>query len=182
MQVVRLIFAVVWVAFWVYWLIAAFSMKSGRAPWTRELAIRVLVAAIVIVLYRVGAFRHSGPKPGPWSVALGLVLVILGLAFAVWARRHLGRNWGTPMTQKREPELITTGPYRLVRHPIYSGLLLAVLGTAIAFNLLWLIGVLLAALYFIYSAGVEEHYLSQRFPGAYDAYKRSTKMLVPFVV
>ena len=95
---------------------------------------------------------------------------------------HLGRNWGIPMTQKDEPELVTSGPYHLVRHPIYSGILVAGVGTAVALSWLWLIAVALAGLYFIYSAKVEEHYLTERVPDAYPAYKRSTKMLVPLIL
>jgi protein-S-isoprenylcysteine O-methyltransferase Ste14 len=60
--------------------------------------------------------------------AIGAVLFACGIALAVWARLHLGRNWGMPMTQRAEPELVTSGPYRFVRHPIYSGLLTAMLG------------------------------------------------------
>jgi protein-S-isoprenylcysteine O-methyltransferase Ste14 len=86
------------------------------------------------------------------------------------------------MTEKNDPHVVVTGPYRLVRHPIYSGLLLAGAGTAVAFNLSWLIGVAIALGYFIYAARQEEHYLSLRLPTIYPPYKRSTKMLVPFVL
>jgi protein-S-isoprenylcysteine O-methyltransferase Ste14 len=85
------------------------------------------------------------------------------------------------MTQKDEPELVTSGPYHLVRHPIYSGILVAGIGTAVALSFMWLIAVALAAIYFIYSAIVEERYLTEQFPGVYPAYTHSTKMLVPFV-
>jgi protein-S-isoprenylcysteine O-methyltransferase Ste14 len=94
---------------------------------------------------------------------------------------QIGRNWGTPMTQKDEPELVTSGPYRLVRHPIYSGILVAGIGTAVALSWLGLTAVVLAGIYFLYSATVEERYLAERFPDSYPPYKRSTKMLVPFV-
>ena len=60
------------------------------------------------------------------------MLFAVGLGFAIWARRALGHNWGTPMSQKYEPELVTSGPYWMVRHPIYSGILVAGLGTAVA--------------------------------------------------
>jgi protein-S-isoprenylcysteine O-methyltransferase Ste14 len=86
------------------------------------------------------------------------------------------------MTQKDEPELVTSGPYHLVRHPIYSGILVAGVGTAVALSWMWLTAVVLAAIYFIYSATVEERYMAAQFPHAYPAYKRSTKMLVPFVI
>jgi protein-S-isoprenylcysteine O-methyltransferase Ste14 len=86
------------------------------------------------------------------------------------------------MTQKDNPELVTSGPYHLVRHPIYSGILVAGVGTAVALSWMWLIAVVLAAIYFLYSATVEERYMAQQFPDAYPAYKRATKMLVPFVI
>lgn len=181
MHAVEIVFAVVWAAFWLYWLVAAFSMKRGRVPWSRELGIRALILVVVILLIRARAFRDHGLNTDPWRAALGLVLLVLGLGFAMWARVHIGRNWGTPMTQKEEPELVTSGPYRLVRHPIYSGILVAGVGTAVALSWFWLIPVLLAGIYFIYSATVEERYMIEQFPDAYPAYKRSTKMLMPFV-
>ncbi len=181
MRAVELVFAVGWAIFWLYWLVAAFSMKKGRVPWSRELRIRVVIGAIVLVLIRLGAFRGHRLNRDPWLARVGLALFGVGLGFAIWARLHIGRNWGTPMTQKDEPELVTSGPYRLVRHPIYSGILAAGIGTAIALSWLWLVAVALAGVYFIYSAVVEERYLTGRFPDDYPAYKRSTRMLVPFV-
>ena len=181
MQEVEFVFAVGWAAFWMYWLVAAFSMKRGRVPWSRELRIRALIVALTIVLLRFGAFRGHGLNSDPWRAGLGLVLFALGLGFAIWARVHLGRNWGTPMSQKNEPELVTGGPYHLVRHPIYSGVLLAGVGTAVALSWLWLIAVALAGVYFVYSATVEERNMAERFPETYPVYRRSTKMFVPFV-
>jgi protein-S-isoprenylcysteine O-methyltransferase Ste14 len=86
------------------------------------------------------------------------------------------------MTEKAEPELVTSGPYRFVRHPIYSGLLAAVLGTALATNLIGLIILAILAGFFYYSASVEEKNLTATFPTAYPAYRSRTKMLVPFVI
>ena len=123
---VELVFLVGWAAFWLFWFLAAFSMKRGRVQWSRELRIRAVIFAVVVVLLsprRVPAATAS--TTDPWREAVGLVLFALGLGFAIWARVHIGRNWGTPMTQKAEPELVTSGPYRLVRHPIYSGILAA---------------------------------------------------------
>jgi len=135
----------------------------------------------VILLVRAGVFRHNGLNTDPWRAVVGIVLFVLGLGFAIWARVHIGRNWGGPMMQKDEPELVTSGPYHLVRHPIYSGILIAGIGTALALSWLWLIAVFLAGIYFVYSATVEERYLSEQFPDTYPAYRHSTKMLVPFV-
>jgi protein-S-isoprenylcysteine O-methyltransferase Ste14 len=180
-RAVELVFAVGWAAFWLYWILAAFSMKKGRIAWSHELRIRLVIVAVAVLLVRLGAFRSHGVKTDPWLAGIGLAFFALGLGLAVWARVHLGRNWGTPMTQKVEPELVTSGPYRLARHPIYSGILIAGIGTAVALSWLWLTALALAAIYFVYAATVEERYLTERFPDDYPPYKRSTKMLVPFL-
>ncbi|MDX6579058.1 MAG: hypothetical protein QOJ47_607 [Gaiellales bacterium] len=182
MRAVELVFALGWAAFWLYWLVAAFSVKRGRVPWSRELPIRAVIAVVVILLIRLGAFRGHGVSADPWRAGIGLVLFALGLGFAIWARMHIGRNWGSPMMQKDEPELVTSGPYNLVRHPIYSGILVAGVGTAVALSWVWLTAVGLAGVYFLYSAMVEERYMTAQFPDGYPAYKRSTKMLVPFIL
>jgi protein-S-isoprenylcysteine O-methyltransferase Ste14 len=87
-----------------------------------------------------------------------------------------------PMTQRAEPELVTSGPYRFVRHPIYSGLLAAMLGTALVDNLLGLIVVAVLVAYFYYSGTVEERNLTTTFPTAYPEYKSRAKMLIPFLL
>jgi protein-S-isoprenylcysteine O-methyltransferase Ste14 len=181
MRAVELVFAVGWAAFWAYWLATAFTAKRGRMQWSGQLRIRVVLLGLTILLVRLGVFRRHGIDTAPWQVALGLVLFALGLGFAIWARVSLGENWGTPMTQKDEPELVIGGPYRLVRHPIYSGILAAGVGTALALDWRWLAAVALAGIYFIYSATVEERFLTERFPDDYPAYKQSTKMLVPYL-
>ncbi len=181
MRAVELVFAIGWGTFWLYWLVAAFFIKRLRVSWSREFRIRAAIVVLVIILVRLGAFRDYGVNTDPWRTGLGLVLFAMGLGFAVWARLHIGRNWGTPMAQKDEPELVTSGPYRLVRHPIYSGVLVAGAGTAVALSWKWLIVVAVAGVYFAYSATVEERYLTTKFPDAYPTYKRGTKMLLPFI-
>jgi len=181
MPAVELVLVVGWAGFWLYWLVAAFSVKRGRIPWSRELRIRAVIVVVVILLVRLGAFRDRGLTTSPWRAGLGLVIFAVGLGFAIWARVHIGRNWGAPMTEKNEPELVTSGPYHLVRHPIYSGILVAGVGTAVALNWLWLTAVVLAGIYFGYSAAVEERYMTEQFPDTYPLYKLSTKMFLPFV-
>ena len=181
MRAVEIVFAIAWAAFWTYWLVAAFSMKRGRIAWSRELRIRAMILVLAVLFIRLGAFRSRGLNSDPWRAGLGLVLLAAGLGFAVWARVHIGRNWGTPMSQKDDAELVTSGPYRLVRHPIYSGVLAAGVGTAVALSWAWLIAVGLAGVYFVYSATIEERNLTEQFPDTYPVYRRSTKMLVPFI-
>jgi protein-S-isoprenylcysteine O-methyltransferase Ste14 len=86
-----------------------------------------------------------------------------------------------PMSQKAAPELVTAGPYHSIRHPIYTGIILAMIGTTIAVSLYWLVAAVLIGGYFIFSATVEERSMTERFPDSYPAYKRSTKMLIPFI-
>jgi protein-S-isoprenylcysteine O-methyltransferase Ste14 len=181
-RALELFFAGGWAAFGLYWLVAAFSMTRARVAWSRELRIRAVLVAGAILLSRFGAFRASGAHTNPWGAATGVLLFVVGLGFAIWARVHLGRNWGTPMMQREKPQLVTSGPYRLMRHPIYSGILIAGTGTAIALSWPWLSAVLLAGVYFVYSARTEERYLTDRFPTEYPAYKRSTKMLLPHIL
>ena len=181
-RAVELVFEIGWAVFWTYWLIAAFSMKRGHTQWRRGARIRLVILVLVVLLVRLGAFRGHGVHTDPWREGLGLVLFAAGLAFAVWARLNIGRNWGGPMTQKEAPELVTSGPYRLVRHPIYSGILTAGIGTAVGLSWWWLVVVGLAGIYFIYSATVEERFLTEEFPDSYPAYKRTSKMLVPFIL
>jgi protein-S-isoprenylcysteine O-methyltransferase Ste14 len=180
MSTLRTSIWIAWLVFWVYWLISAAGAKKGR----RSLGSRC--PGLLIALPAVVLIRTLGPKRlavhDPALEALGTILFACGLALAVWARVHLGRNWGMPMTRKDEPELVTSGPYRLVRHPIYSGILVATVGTALATNIYWLITFAVAAAYFAYSATVEERLLTDAFPSAYPGYKGRTKMLIPFVL
>jgi protein-S-isoprenylcysteine O-methyltransferase Ste14 len=175
----RTLVLVLWGAVGVYWLIAAAGAKEGSRRRRSLPPGLLLVVAVVLlrVLHTGGLAVHS-----PALRALGVVLLVAGLGLAVWARIFLGRNWGMPMTLKQEPELVTAGPYRFVRHPIYSGLLLAGLGTALASNLYWLIAWGVMALYFIYAARTEERLMLASFPSAYPGYRARTKMLIPFIL
>ena len=180
MHALQTAIAVAWIIFWVCWLASAFGAKKGRGD-RRRIPLTGLTALSVLLLVRVfrgGSLGVHSPVLG----AIGAVVFASGIALAIWARVDLGRNWGMPMSQKAEPELVTSGPYRSVRHPIYSGLLAGVVGTALATNLIGLIiGAVLGG-YFYYSASVEEKNLTASFPTAYPAYRAATKMLIPFVL
>jgi protein-S-isoprenylcysteine O-methyltransferase Ste14 len=178
MTLTTVVFAV-WGVFWLYWLVAAVGAKrSVRSSRCRPPGLLLIVAVVLGRVFRTSTLAvHS-----PILQVVGVVLFVSGLALAVWARIYLGRNWGMPMTERAEPELVTSGPYRFVRHPIYSGLLLAVLGTALATNIYWLIALVIAGAYFIYSATVEERLMTTSFPDDYPGYKTHTKMLIPFVL
>jgi protein-S-isoprenylcysteine O-methyltransferase Ste14 len=169
-----------WIVFWLYWLASASTSKeSVSGGWRTRLA---GVSAVGVFLI-AGLLNHGSLAVHDVILgAVGAVLFACGIALAVWARLHLGRNWGMPMTQRAEPELVTSGPYRFVRHPIYSGLLTAMLGTALANDLLGLIVVAVLVAYFYYSGAVEERNLTATFPTAYPEYRSRTKMLIPFLL
>lgn len=180
MHALQTAIGIAWIVFWVGWLAAAFGAKKGRGG-IRNVPLRGVSALSIILLLRV----FHGGSLGVHSLVLGVIGVVIfaaGIALAIWARVHIGRNWGMPTTQKADPELVTSGPYRFVRHPIYSGILTAVLGTALATNLIGLIIVVVLGAYFYYSASVEEKNLTATFPAEYPAYRSSTKMLIPFVL
>ncbi|MHB8816381.1 MAG: methyltransferase family protein [Steroidobacteraceae bacterium] len=198
MPKVPLVVACLWAAFIVGWLVLAqFNKKaSSSVPWRRRaLGLRLLVMAVVLVVVSFGrhAGRHAGVglatsirgvllyPPGVVGQWLGVGLMAVGIGFAFWARAHLGRNWGIPMSLREGHELVTSGPYAHVRHPIYTGLMLATIGTALAMGLLGLVFFALAFAYFLVSARAEEKMMLAQFPDTYPAYRRRTKMLIPFV-
>jgi protein-S-isoprenylcysteine O-methyltransferase Ste14 len=109
----------------------------------------------------------------------GAALCVLGFGLAFSARWHLGRNWGMPGSRKQEPQLITSGPYARIRHPIYTGLILAMLGSAMGFNVSWALLLVFLGPYFVLSARREEALMLQLFPNQYPAYKSRTGMLAP---
>src|SRR5215470_14848569 len=183
MYAVDIVIGVGWVAFWVYWLAASVGVKAGRTRWARFAGVRVAIILILLLLLRLRVFKgHRVVTTDPWLQGIGLAVFILGLALAVWARVYIGRNWGMPMSQKADPELVTTGPYSRIRHPIYTGIILGMVGTAIAVSRYWLLAVAILGVYFLFSAVVEERTMAKLFPAAYPPYKRATKMLIPYIL
>lgn len=182
-----------WAAFVLLWVILAQFSKKGRRGTHRKSALAVRLSAIIGLIF-ILSFRHHAAAgflgsisraaplhPGiPWQW-LGVGLCLVGFGFAIWARTHLGRNWGMPMSLRQGHELVTSGPYAHVRHPIYTGIMLAMIGSALAVGLTWLLLFVLYFAYFLFSARTEEKMMAAQFPDTYPAYRRGTKMLIPFV-
>jgi len=189
--VFREIIGALWLVFIVFWIVSAFGAKRNvsRVSWRRQAGLRLIVIALILLALRVPMVTDTLRHARPYFVTLdprlgiaGTILCALGVGLAIWARVYLGRNWGLPMSRKAAPELVTSGPYAFVRHPIYAGIMLAMLGSAVAESILWVLPFLIATAYFIYSARSEERTMGQEFPEQYAAYRGRTKMLVPFVL
>ncbi|HUO50096.1 MAG TPA: isoprenylcysteine carboxylmethyltransferase family protein [Candidatus Paceibacterota bacterium] len=179
-----------WVVFILYWVISAFGVKRDvrTSPWRRWWWLRIAAICIVFgwlwgtsrwgkALHYVGFF--SGPTREILA-PIGALLTILGIGIAIWARVHLGRNWSPVPTLKEEHELVTSGPYKLIRHPIYTGILLAAFGSAIV-TPTWLIVFVIILVMFVWRVHVEERLMLQQFPTQYPEYKKRTWALIPYV-
>lgn len=177
-----------WIVFMVYWAISALSTKRAArsSRWTAGLIFRVVLAACVILALH---YSHHGRMlrkalvlMNPADATVGVLLFLAGVGVAVWARVYLGRNWGMPMSLREGHELVTSGPYRYVRHPIYSGFVLAMVGTIMTGDIYWLVVLPITLIYFIYSGLSEEKTMTEQFPNEYPEYKKHTKMLIPFAL
>ena len=174
-----------WGVFLVVWAITSFQAKTSVRRGLNSAGVfwRIGVLVAAVILSR-GVAQGWIPRPTPFPYVvqlLGVALAIFGIGFAIWARLTLGQNWGMPMTLREKPELVTAGPYAFVRHPIYTGILFAMLGTALTVGAWWFFILLIAFGYFLISARQEEKDMLQQFPEAYPAYMARTKRLIPFV-
>jgi protein-S-isoprenylcysteine O-methyltransferase Ste14 len=132
---------------------------------------------------RMGQLRWRIVAPSPPAGYIGLGLALLGAAFAIWARLALGENWSAAVTVKENHAFVQRGPYRLVRHPIYAGGLLAMLGTAIVYGEAGcFVAVILAFVGWWVKARREEQFMTQQFGDEYRCYQRNVRQLIPFVL
>jgi protein-S-isoprenylcysteine O-methyltransferase len=192
MTYTRLIF-ICWAIFVVYWLISAVGVKRDiqSRGWLAARSLRIAVALLVLIFLLVRVFSRGQPiRPlrslrfGPVNPFVGLISVLLcaaGIAYAIWARWHLGRNWSAVPAVKEGHELVTSGPYASVRHPIYAGMLLALLGTVLTLGGATVGIFVVCCIVFLWRVQVEERLMQQQFPGQYAAYRSRTKALIPFV-
>jgi protein-S-isoprenylcysteine O-methyltransferase Ste14 len=182
-------FPVVWIVFLLYWQIKAINTKTTqRLEPAASRILRVVIFAIAITFLSTTRiplrwlYFPLWPQ-GLWPFWLGAAVTVTGLLFAIWARVHLGRNWSRSVTIKQGHELITTGPYAVVRHPIYTGILAGFLGTAIALSQVrGIIVVVLIFVAFWAKLRMEEEWMRSQFGETYAAYARKTAALVPYVL
>ena len=181
-------FPAIWIAFVLYWQVKAVNTKTTkRLEPVASRILRVLGILIVVVLLSTTRIPLPWLYLELWPVGLlpfwlGVAITVAGLLFAVWAREHLGRNWSRSVTIKQDHELITSGPYGMVRHPIYTGVLTGFLGMAIAISQVR--GVIACALMFLVfwaKLRLEEEWMSSQFGETYAAYAHRTSALVPYL-
>jgi protein-S-isoprenylcysteine O-methyltransferase Ste14 len=186
-SIYRHIISALWIAWALYWLVSAVSNKSTvrRESLTSRLSyvLPLLVGGVLLGWRHAPWWEWLNTRLWPRSLTaywIGVALLAAGLAFAVWARVHLGRNWSGTVTVKESHELIRTGPYGIVRHPIYTGLIAAVLGTAIASGTVRAaLAVALFTASFLYKLRIEEAFMRETFPEEYPRYARAVPRLIP---
>lgn len=178
-----------WLGWALYWWAAARDVKATRwreSPLSRAANTAPLILAFLLLSPSRMPIAGIGERFLPraaWLLWCGTMLTAVGLLFAILARRQLGRNWSGTVTIKVDHALVTNGPYRLARHPIYSGLLLGFVGTALAIGE-WraVAAVALAAAAIWRRVVIEERGMRGQFGAAYEAYARRVAALIPFLL
>ncbi len=175
-----------WIAYW--WGLSRDVKPAARRESVPSRLLHLVPLFLVALLlwlphFPVAFLGERFLPPAPWTFWTGAMLTLAGILFTIWARVYLGRNWSGIVTIKEGHELITGGPYRIVRHPIYTGLLLAFIGSAVAVGE-WrgVLAVALAVWAFWRKLRVEERWMREQFPGTYQAYCRSVPALIPFLL
>ncbi len=184
----RYLILALWLIWAFYWVVAARSSKpvrrreslGGRLAFLAQ----ALVTAVLLGWHRWPAWLGTQVIPGGWTrYRIAVAVILVGLAVCIWARRALGANWSGSVTVKDGHELVQSGPYRWIRHPIYSGVLLMILGTGLAsgqVHALLAFALALTALWL--KSRVEERWMSAEFAERYAAYRRNSWALIPYVL
>ena len=188
-----------WAAFLLVWSVTALDAKKDvrgggiTSALSQHALLRLIAAAAVIfvaVRIATGTTHYASPIQGfsrtlftppsllGWTAA---ALAVIGVTFAIWARFHLGRNWSSRPAVKEGHELVTSGPYAYVRHPIYTGVILMTLGTAFTGAIFGIAVFIIFLTIFLSRINKEERIMLELFPNEYPAYQVRTKRLAPFV-
>lgn len=180
------IIGALWAILGLYWLIAAFGRKRAEkreAPGERLVHIFLMLGGFALIYSpdpRFGALNHRFLPQSPAIDIAGIAFTAAGVAFAIWARAHLGKYWSGDVTIRQEHRLIRTGPYKYVRHPIYSGMLLALVGTVLVIGeYRAIVGFAIILLGFVKKARKEESFLLTQFGAGFEEHKRLTGFFLP---
>lgn len=179
----------IWIGWTIYWFVAARDAKPNRrresrlSRATHIIPLMIAIALLALPDHRDGWFYARILPQSTAAYWIGVGMLVAGLAFSIWARRRLGRNWSGTVTLKENHELIRTGPYRWVRHPIYTGLLFGFLGTAVSLcEWRGLAAIALATVALLLKIRLEEDWMIETFGDSYRRYRADVRALVPFVL
>ncbi len=181
-----------WLIFFLYWGISAFFTKKSviKRGWWWRIYLIIVVVAVIIFTKRsktdpavIKVFFTSLFFPVTQTITIiATILVVIGVICAILARIYLGRNWSGYVTYKKDHELITSGPYRYVRHPIYSGMTLMITGTWLSFPSFWVSSFFIAYIViFVWRMGREEAIMIRLFGKKYKDYMKHTKRIIPWI-
>lgn len=179
----------IWVVFLLYWQLKARGAKATQrleplaSRIVRSLVFLVAIALLMVPNMPWGWLYRRILPPSEWGFFVGAAVTCAGLLFAVGARAYLGTNWSRSVTVKQDHQLIVNGPYAIVRHPIYTGILTGFLGSAIALaQVRGLLAFAMIALVLWAKLRMEEKWMRDEFGAVYEAYSRRVAALVPFVL
>ena len=185
----KIIISACWGVFIVVWLLAAIFTKRTVYHESGARRLRYLIPIVfgwflVFRGYRLGPRFNIHLIPQTDAIlGAAAILCLCGLGFCLWARAVLGRNWSGTVTLKENHELIVRGPYRLVRHPIYTGLLAMLIATALAQgHIAGMIGLVFVFVSFWIKLSSEEELMVNQFPDQYPAYRERVKRIIPFIL
>lgn len=185
-DIFRLLLTFPWIVFVVYWLVSAIKTRATREKESfvsRYAVLFIEVVGFVLIFSHRASIGFLGDRIVPRNLigpVLGTVLTWMGIGLAIWARYHLAEYWSARVTIKEGHQLIRTGPYARLRHPIYSGLVLAALGAALVIDR-WrcVFGFCLVVIGYCFKAKTEETMLTQQFGDAFREHQKHTGFLIP---
>jgi protein-S-isoprenylcysteine O-methyltransferase Ste14 len=177
---------IIWASFWLFWLFLAIKTRSPvkirRSVLFPFLPFLVIAIWIVITSLFPGLIFVQVVPEDLFIGAAGIAITLAGLGFAIWARLHLGTNWSGAPVIRVHHTLIRTGPYRFVRHPIYTGILFAFVGTALVIGAFWaFLAIVILLIAFMGKILQEEKVLVEEFGESYIQYKKEVKSIIPFI-
>ena len=182
------IISVCWVVFWVYWSFGVPRRRPSKRKVARTFTVLntgLLYLGFLLVLLGRSVPGFPGLLVVPQAIPIdvtGTVFAIIGVAFAIWSRQLLRDNWSGEVAIREGQQFIRSGPYVIVRHPIYAGMLLALLGTTLVSSTLGnLLGFVLAIISLWQKGCIEEQFLIVEFGEPYARYQREVKFLIPFI-
>lgn len=182
------IISVCWVVFWIYWSFATHRRHPSKRKVARTFTVLntgLLYLGFLLVLLGRSLPGSLGLLVVPQAISIdvsGTVFTIIGITFAIWSRQSLRNNWSGEVAIREGQEFICSGPYMIVRHPIYAGMLLALFGTTLVSSTVGsILGLVLAIISLWHKAYMEEQFLMVEFGEQYANYQREVKFLIPFI-